>query len=81
MKSRMVTRYTLVYITDRLTMFIQNIMITTTGIFQEELLILTRENCFYLLLIVCYLLLSVQLNFVVQSVLYSGAYLSDRHQI
>ena len=58
-------------------MFIQNIVIITTGIFHRELSVLTRENCFCLLLTVCYLMLSELLNFVVQSVLYSGAYLSN----
>ena len=36
---------------------------------------------FCLLLMVCYFMLSIQLNFLVQSVLYSCAYLSDSHQI
>ena len=69
----MVPRYTLVYISDILPMFIQNIAIITAGIFHEELLVLTRENCYCLLLTIRYLLLSIGLNFVVQLVLYSGA--------
>ena len=39
-------------------MFIPNIAILTAGIFHEELLVLTQENCFCLLLTVCYLMLS-----------------------
>ena len=36
-------------------MFIQNITITMIGIFHEELSVLTHENCFCLLLSVCYI--------------------------
>ena len=64
----MVLPYTLVYITDILPMFIRNIVILTAGIFHKELSVLTRENCFCLLLTVCYLMLSIQLNFVTESV-------------
>ena len=69
----MVPRSTLVYLTDFLPMFIRNTAIITAGIFFEELSVLTQENCYWLLLTVCYLLLSVGLSFVVQSVLYSDA--------
>ena len=51
------------------------------GIFHEEIWVLAWENCYCLLLTVCYLMLSVGLNFVVQLVLYSSAQLLDRHQI
>ena len=60
--------------TDILPMFIRNIAIITAEIFQEELLVLTRKKCFCLLSTVRYLMLSVQLSFVVLLVLYSGAY-------
>ena len=39
----MVLRYTLVYITDILPMFIRNIVIVKLEIFLEELLVLKRE--------------------------------------
>ena len=77
----MVLWYTLVYITDILPMFIRNIVIVKVEIFLEELLVLKRENCLRLLFTVCNFMLRVRLNFVGQLVLYSGAYLSDRHQI
>ena len=77
----MVLRYTLVYITDILPMFIQNIAVVKVEIFLEELSVLKCENCFHLRFTVCNFTLSVWLNFVSQSVLYSAAYLSDRHQI
>ena len=48
--------------------------------FLEELSVLKRETCFCLLFTVCNFMFIVQLNFVGQSVLYSTAYLSDRHQ-
>ena len=77
----MVPRYTLVYITDILPMFIRYITIVKMEIFLEELSVLKRENCFRLLFTVCNFMLSVLLKFVSQSVLYSGAYLSDHHKI
>ena len=57
-------------------MFIRNIAIVKVEIFLEELSVLKRENCFRLLFTVCNLMLSIWLNFVSQSVLYSAAYLS-----
>ena len=77
---RIVLRYTLVYITDILLVFTQNTAIIKEGIFLEELPILKRENCFCLLFTVCKFMFSVRQNVVSQSVLYSSAYLSDRHQ-
>ena len=62
-------------------MFIGNFAIVKVEIFLEELSVLKRENCFRLLFTVCNLMLSVQLNFVSQSVLYSAAYLLDHHKI
>ena len=50
-------------------MCIRNVAIVTVGIFHEELLLLFFA--------VCNFLLSGRLNFVGQSVLYSGAYLWD----
>ena len=77
---RIVLRYTLVYITDILLVFIQNTAIIKEGIFLEELSVLKRQNSFCLLFTVCNFMFCVRLNFVGQSVLYSSAYLSDRHQ-
>ena len=68
----MVLRYTLVYITDILPMFIRNIVIVKLEIFLEELLVLKREF-FFAFTFYNILMLSVQLNFVSQSVLYCGA--------
>ena len=65
-------------------MFIRNAAIIKVEIFHEELPVLKRENCFRFLFAVCNFMLSIRLNFVSQSVLYSGTsvrYLSDRHQI
>ena len=75
-----VLRYTLVYITDILLVFIQNTAIIKEVIFLKELSVLKRENCFCLLFTVCNFMFSIRLNSVGQSVLYPTAYLSDRHQ-
>ena len=48
----MVLRYTLVYITDILPMFIRNIVIVKLEIFLEELLVLKREIFLRLLFII-----------------------------
>ena len=77
---RIVPQCTLVYITHIMPMYIRYVAIVMLGIFHEELSVLIRQNFFCLLFAVCNFILSVQLNFVVESVLYSGAYLSDCYQ-
>ena len=60
--------------------YIQIVAIVMLRIFLEELSVLIQQNCFCLLFAVCNFSLSIQLNFVSQSVLYSRAYLSDCYQ-